>query len=207
MKVATARRGFTLIEVLVALGLVLMLSWGMFAVVSDLGSRRDRLMEMSVRQSEAGTLFELLEGDLMCSIAADPEGRGGVAGSSNSLAVSTRGIPISDGPGPARGDLVRSQYRFDAAAGAVMLSRDGGPPERVAMGIGRIELRYFDGESWQQEFDSAERDGLPVAVEVSIWFGAASEVLADSESSRLPPDRVRQIVIPDSRAAGEGAGE
>lgn len=199
------RRGFTLMEVLVALALVMLLSWSVFSVVTNVQTRRDRLVEFSARQSEAGSLFELLERDLMCALAADREGRAGVAGTSTGLRVVSRACEL----GPElravgeRGDLVISEYKFDVGTGEVTLSRGEGAGEVVASGVRRFELRFFDGGEWRPDFDSVERDGLPVMVEVSLWFGAADAQMTDTAES-LRPDRVRQITIPDG-GPGEAA--
>ncbi|MCC6676593.1 MAG: prepilin-type N-terminal cleavage/methylation domain-containing protein [Phycisphaerales bacterium] len=201
-----ARRGFTLLEVLVAIALVLLLSWAMFSVVTDLGGRRDRLVELSARQSQTGTLFELLEADLICSVASDREGGGGVVGTSTGLRIASRGVVLEHDGTAARGDLVRSDYRFDAGEGVITLSRDGAAAEVVAEGIRRMELRYFDGNGWRQEFDSSERDGLPVAVEVLLWYAnpGAGVATGSAAADTTRPDRVRQIAIPDSRGGLEG---
>jgi len=36
--------------------------------------------------------------------------------------------------------------------------------------IVRVRFRYFDGNTWQEEFDSLETDQLPHAVEIAIWL-------------------------------------
>lgn len=202
MRAGRLHRGFTLLEVLVALSLLMLLSWGMFSVVSDLGERRDRLARMAARQSEGAALFELLESDLWCSVASAGGEESGVVGSAGELRVAFRGVLVADGAGGPRSDLVRSRYRFDAAGGRVLLSRDDGPEEVLAAGIAKFELRYYDGRAWSSEYDSGARGGLPVSVEIAVWYGDGG---AGAALEGRQPDRIRQVLIPDGRGGEDGA--
>lgn len=200
-------RAFTLIEVLLALAIVLLLSWGIFALVSNLTDRRNRLLDLASHQEQTGAFFDLVERDLMCCVAAGRAGESGVHGTATELNLSARGVTLeATGFRMAKGDRYSAGYRFDGAGGRVLLARGGGPAdadEPVIENVRKAAFRYFDGRSWVAEFDSVGAGGLPAAIEISLWFGAPGADGIDP-STAGPPDRVRQIAIPDSRASGSG---
>ena len=53
-------------------------------------------------------------------------------------------------------------------------------PNAIGGEFFRVEFRYHDGTGWQDRFDSAA-GGLPVAVEVSIWFEPWPGALLEDE--------------------------
>jgi hypothetical protein len=74
-----------------------------------------------------------------------------------------------------------------------------GVPEVLAFGV-----RYFDGSLWSEEWDSASRRGLPVAIEVSLRLRSA-EVPIDPAASEAQLqsgadlDRVEELKHPTRR--------
>jgi type II secretory pathway pseudopilin PulG len=48
--------------------------------------------------------------------------------------------------------------------------------ELVAREVAQLEFRYFDGEGWQNDWDSEEQGGLPSAVEIAIVVDPARSV-------------------------------
>lgn len=205
-------RGFTLIEVMLALALVVLLAWGMFSVVTGLSARRDRLVQLAARQEQTGTFFDLVERDLLCSVAAGSSGEAGVAGTATDLRVSARGMSQDvSGRVAAGAGLYTASYRFDATTGQVLLSRGevggaGSGEEVVVEGVRRIGLRYYNGSEWMTEYDSVQAGGLPALIEVSVWFGAATSGSGAGAEAPVDglPDRVRQMAVPD---AGREAAE
>ncbi len=198
------RLGFTLIEVLVAIALMLALSAGLFSYVWNLISRRDRLVEVAAQQAAAGALFEELERDLATTFAVDASGSAGVKGDSASLAVRCRGVAGVGGRGEpiARlDDLLGGEVKFEEGSLSARRLGDGeGTFEVVTSGVQLLRLRYFDGRAWLESFDSAATGTLPVAVEAALWFGEVpegeNELEAETEVRRAP-DRLRVIVVPD----------
>src|SRR5262249_5989025 len=122
--------------------------------------------------------------------------------------ASTRSIPQRGGCRRGGGTRWRARPRRAGPAWG---------PTPVTSGGDRV--RYHDGGDWLSDFDSAggsggattggggggESEGLPVAVEVAIWFG---EPVAEGEKiERWPePDRLRVIAVPDGPVAGGGRG-
>jgi prepilin-type N-terminal cleavage/methylation domain-containing protein len=194
------RRGFTLLEVIIALALIVLLLAGVFSFQWTLADSRSRLLE-DVRESQAVEgMMERLENDLLSAIAGDAGLGAGVVGDAGSISVLSRGVWLA-GPEEARrwstdssgptgspigkatpGDLMGCRYRFvkdDAAATArLTVSRwlvEAGldAPAEEALVTDRAELvrlRYFDGGAWRDSFSSLEAGGLPAAVEVAVWM-------------------------------------
>jgi prepilin-type N-terminal cleavage/methylation domain-containing protein len=202
------RGGFTLVEVLLAIVLLLALAGGMLSYIWGLLASRDRLVATTDQQISAAALFEQLETDLSATFAVDGSGAPGVDGNSTSLVVRSRGVGSLAGTGTSDlGDLQGCEVKFEGnALTARRLGRDETSFETLASPVGRVQFRYFDGKEWQQSFRSSDAGTLPVAVEVSLWFdelssgnaqAAAGDNTALEEKPTRAPDRVRVMVVPD----------
>lgn len=211
------RRGFTLIEVLLAIALVSLLLASAAGMLVGLSRDRQDVERRVATISGAMGVLERLEADLMCTVV---EARGlgaGIAGTASSLDVVARAANIG-------GDTQRSRYSFDAGGGDLLLERSGddGATRRdvVARGVEAVVFRYHDGRTWVETFDSARAGRLPVAVQVSLWMkaplggspawelGPAAERGGGAEDGSRParaPDVCQVIAIPDARARGGGA--
>jgi prepilin-type N-terminal cleavage/methylation domain-containing protein len=226
-----ARRGFTLMEVLLALGLIGVLLGSVLGFLFQIGSQRDALAAAGARQQGATALLERMESDLLCVVASGVKGEAGVQGGSSQLTLLTRGtmLPGEPGKAAAMGDLQGTEYAFDPGAQAVRVRRwsaagdgaGGGDLETMCEGVGLMRLRYYDGERWSASFDSGAAGGLPVAVEVAVWFGrpgpGGEEAGAGSEGGAWK-DRERTgagkredgggaaLAGPERRSAGRKAG-
>jgi prepilin-type N-terminal cleavage/methylation domain-containing protein len=173
------RRAFTLIELLVAIALVLALLGALFAFFWDMLSTREQVLEATNRQRAASILIDHLERDLVHCVAGDARAGAGIAGDETSIRVLTRGVPAGrasgSAPADAFGDLDRSSYAFDAAAGTIFVDRhaaakSAGTAEALGGVVAKVRFRYHDGNAWRPSFDSLRSGALPAAVEVAIWF-------------------------------------
>jgi prepilin-type N-terminal cleavage/methylation domain-containing protein len=210
------RPGFSLLEVLLALALVVLLSGGIFGFLWNLVDRRDALIRATGDAQSAGALFELLEADIACAIAGDPVLGAGIVGDDRQLTVLSRRVWAPTSPperSAAAGDLQRSEYTFSLASGTVRLkrspvsssSRGIAVDDVVCERIAAFRLRYFDGRAWTSTFNTVEKRDLPLAVEVAVWFGTPGSVPAaageaDEVEPSVPlrsPDRLRIICIAD----------
>ena len=54
-----------------------------------------------------------------------------------------------------------------------LLSSPDNYTKLIANEVAQINFRYFDGEEWQTEWDSAENGGFPVAIEVTLMIDPA----------------------------------
>lgn len=203
------RRGFTLLEVLLSLALIAMLSAGVMGFLWDLLGRRDDLNRTLVDTQAGAALLERMESDILCGLAGD-QGAAGVKGSSTSLVLLTRGVALPVEGESAAGDLQGSEYVFEGRAlKARRWAGDAAPTgtlESVSPHVQAVRFSYFDGSAWKGSFDSAAADGLPVAIEIALWFGDAAPAESSDGSPRAgpprrEPDRLRVIVVPDGPVA------
>jgi prepilin-type N-terminal cleavage/methylation domain-containing protein len=195
----TGRRGFSLMEVLIVLSLLVLLSGSMFGFLWNLTRNRDRLISLGRDGQAGGVVIERIENDLFCGIAGSG-GVAGVEGDTSRLKILTRGVWMpgeAEGQGArALGDLQGTELVF--SGGVLRATRwvggdGGGEAEVVSDRIADCRIRYFDGREWVETFDSQAAGRLPAAVEVSLWFG-------EGAASR-PADRRRVVVVPDGPQA------
>ncbi len=179
-----SQRAFTLMETLVAIVLLLALSGAVMSFFWNSLERRDTLLALSGEVRAGTLLLERLEADFLTAVAADGKGGAGIAGDRASVRVVSRGVRPTLNGGSAAGALGDEQglaVRFDESSGRVSLRRwSGDDPgegsnEVVAEGVSALRLRYFDGRSWRDSFDSKSAGDLPVAVEVALWFRRAGD--------------------------------
>ncbi|MDX2132579.1 MAG: prepilin-type N-terminal cleavage/methylation domain-containing protein [Planctomycetota bacterium] len=177
------RRGFTIVEVLVSLGLILGLTAALYAFVDDVIARRERLLERCRSDGAANAVIDRIESDLVSTFVQDADGSAGLRGTRTSLRIVRRRVPAGAGDAARTG----SEVSFDDATGRVMgsfLAEAGQAPAEIGR-ISRLRLRYYDGREWLAEFDSAARGTLPVCVEIRAWLGPApTPVPADGSSDR-----------------------
>jgi general secretion pathway protein J len=210
------RRGFTLLELLLAVAMIATLGLALYASMM-IGFRARRSAHAQVAaMREASIVMEIAQQDLQSVLPP----RGTLAGpfignptssttgsaSEGSLDFYTLGrdavspadaekeAPFSEGPrhvqlllqsGEAgRGVLVRRVTRNLLATAATEAHE-----EVLARNVSAFTVRFFDGETWQTEWDSTLlADTLPVAVEMTIE-------LADRDGGpEAKPYRATQIV-------------
>jgi prepilin-type N-terminal cleavage/methylation domain-containing protein len=177
------RGGFTLLEVLIAIALVLALFGAMFAFLFDVLSSRRRALDYAAKHLAAVTLIDRAELDLMFCIVGDRVYGAGVEGDNTSLRILTRGVAAHlAGRGaedPAvLGDLQRAEYRFDEALGRIEARRlpvgerrvEDAPYAPLGGRVYKVRFRYHDSVAWRDSFDSLSEGRLPVAVEIAMWF-------------------------------------
>lgn len=196
----SVRRGFTLAEVVVAIGLMLALAGSIAAFAWNLALRRTALLEAAGEVDAGARVFEAIERAMLTAVA-DAGGRAGVRGTDDALEVSFRGVqPALEGDaGAALGDAQRLSLAHDAARAVLTLSFTSGAglAQRVEFRrVSRVRVRYLVGERWSAEFESGAVAGLPRAVEVALWFGVP---LPGAEAQRNGPGG-------DLGEAGTGAG-
>lgn len=221
------RRAYTLIEVLLALGLIAMLSGAAYTFFWQLLGARTRLVRDARTHAAVASLFQRLEDDLTGAIAGDPRLGAGIRGTATDLRILSRGRWLdqaaaegaggeggAEGSGVTRGgvaptDLIASEYAFSPEAGELRARRwpissaNSEPPalEPVAGDVRSLRLRYFDGREWRDEFDSASAKDLPAAIEVSVWLGPPlpSDDRQPASASRQTPPPTRGAQPDDRR--------
>ena len=209
------RRGFSLLEAMIAVVLVASLSGAVFTFLFNLGRQREGVHGATDALRGATAFIEGLEADAL-GVVAGSGTQAGIVGDETSLRLLTRGIaaPVAGGAGGGvGGDLQGVEYRFSEGQGTLTARRwdatgagsggaSGGGEQAatLAVGVSRVRLRYFDGSETadsgggiDEDSDGAGFDVLPPLsdeLEADAEGGDAGEILP-------APDRVRIIVIPD----------
>ncbi len=174
------RPGFTLLEVLLCLGLIVVLIGAMSVFLLDIVQRRASLARGARDIQSAGAFFERIEADMLAGLAGGPGMGAGVKGTATSLRLLTRGVDLSSDRVIDAGDLQGSEFVFNPGvciltaqrlSGLNSLAGSGGgaDPEVLSDRFERVRFRYYDGRAWRDEFDSLSEGTLPVAVEVNVW--------------------------------------
>lgn len=185
-----------MLELLVAIGLLALLSAAVGSFTFVLFDREDRTLALAERTHAAGLLFDRLERDLLTAVAETPDGPG-LVGDDRSLTLFCRAV-LAESADPIADDLQTTTIRFDQTTRSLTLNRTGrahsesendaaGTPDDFSLddpfgldeqdtdldelsgSIADIRFRYHDGRSWRSSFSSSA--GLPVAVELAVWFG------------------------------------
>ncbi|CAG0950860.1 hypothetical protein PHYC_00193 [Phycisphaerales bacterium] len=193
------KRGFTLIEVIVAIALILALSMSIFSFGWAMLHRREWFLMECAGDAAAEAMCDELEDDLATTSVIDGSGNAGIEGTGESIVVRARGVRRG---GASLAEDTGCEFRFDVASGALHGRRlDGASADSVVGKLGRVRLRYWDGREWQDSFNSARAGRLPAMVEVRFWrSGAGGE---DEETWGLA-DRTRVMVVPDSGEREQG---
>jgi len=110
-------------------------------------------------------------------------------------------------------DENRTNYKLLRRITTNLLSPRGVDPEEQVLcrNVTALDLRYFDGESWLDEWDStADANSLPLAVEIEITIaGSSTDRAGKSQERRLVqsfaiPCRTAATAEQDSSASGQG---
>jgi prepilin-type N-terminal cleavage/methylation domain-containing protein len=178
------RRAFTLLEVLLALAIFMALLTAMTQFTNTVASSRARVLDRADRQHVVDAIIDRIELMLMTG-AASSGGEAGLVGDNDSLEVQVAQDRPGEQPLVARRGV---SVAFNRPDGQIRFN-EGQP-----LGLGDLRLRYFDGDTWLDRFDSVESDGLPRAVVLEAWFDAVN-VNDAGDRTRLP-DRRRVFTSP-----------
>lgn len=204
-----ARRGFTLIEVLVgiAIGGALLAALGVFTL--NLTDTRARLAEMTARVDSAEVVFSALDRALATAVVEDASLGAGVSGNETALRV----VRSAVGLGGEREELFAEkgvvEVRLAPGAQRLEIVRDGRTAALPAP-VRAVRIRYLGERGWSDAFDSGEAGVFPAGIEVSIWFGeeeggfedgGGEEVGRESGTASATRDDARDGVVVGERAA------
>lgn len=213
--------GFTLLELLIAVSLLLLLTGAAYPFLWGLAARQERLAEASAQAAGAGVLFDRLEQDLLTAVAGSARVGAGVVGGAGGLSIVSRGVELEQAIARderALEDAAQTSVVFDAPTGEVRLARravgrgEPGPASDVVLrGVQRLRVRFHDGRAWRASFDSARAGGFPRAVEVAVWFGAGPDERVDEREDGGVTGRDDAPEAPGEDAGrafeGEGAAQ
>lgn len=174
-------RGFTIVEVLISIVLLIAITASTAFFISGLADRRKALVEAENRQIAIDQMFDSLSQAAVSTFVADRSGAG-LVGNSSGLRVRSRALQlVSTGGAQSGGDILDTEIRH---VGGILRLKLGDVEEPITIQVAKARVRYFDGRSWLAEFDSRGAGGLPAAIELDIWFNG----IADSSSSSQPAE-------------------
>jgi prepilin-type N-terminal cleavage/methylation domain-containing protein len=207
-------KGFTLLELLLALALFVVLIGMLWNIISLFSKTQTHGTRLAERSQLVRSLAQLLEDDLKAAIqdpihpsesstSDDDVRRFGLNGSSQTLRIDVIGInpfvAINPQPRyallgevstatPQAAELKTVFYDFQQFAGLTRREIDFETPDINAQGVEGSNLqalevvgcrfRYYNGSTWSDSWESLERGGLPVAIEVTL------RTLTHSEAER-----------------------
>jgi len=216
-------KAFTLLELLVAMSLMVVTAACLYtALYTGFRARRSALsaVEPTALAINAVELLKqdiygvLPPGDALAGAFVGTDSRGAKGVDADSLEFYTTHI-YADGDHPVGGlgkiellleedtDENRTNYKLLRRITTNLLSPRGVDPEEQVLcrNVTALDLRYFDGESWLDEWDStADANSLPLAVEIEITIADSSaDAAGKSQQRRL----VQSFAIPCKSAATE----
>lgn len=177
-------RGFTLVEVLVAISILAILLTSVYGIFSSVSLARERLDADSAEFHRARVLFDRLGRELRGTYY-QPRGRDLVfSGNSTDegaveLELTTTAVsPLSQtGSGIARVHYLLVEDQEDAAKGRVLMrseypvheqaDEDTAGMMRLVPGIEAMSLRFYAKGQWQTSWDGTTA-GLPEQVEIAL---------------------------------------
>ena len=206
------RRGFTLLELLVAPTLAVMLAAAMFAALRFVLRAKDGATAAVEPSRTADVAMEIIRADLESALPPTDQQAGQLAGPFVGTGGADGGGDPTDltffctAEAPAHpfgtGEIKKVEYLLSTPAGAtepVLLRRVSGnllPPqgvettpdeEVVCRGVTLFAASYYDGTQWQTTWDSLnvqeQQNLLPLAVQVTIELNRPSP---DGQPARGP---------------------
>ena len=177
----TARRGVTLIELLLVTAILIVLLGIVWSTTSLLLQAEQRRMLQTEQQRIVRTWTQTLTDDFLSAIqdseqlnkaAADETIRHfGISGTATQLRVD---VPDYSWRSEGSSELRTIFYDFNSENGLVRRERDYAALESVpgfiktAPEIVGGQFRYFDGRTWSNEWSSLDRKSAPAAIEVTF---------------------------------------
>ncbi len=190
----TRRQGFTLLEILVAAILVAILAGAIVALLDSAQRARTLVDSRSERRILAGALLDVVALDLTGALATGTTQDPGFLGNDDSagdLAIDSLSFLTLSGRPDRRSaqpsaDFRQVGYRLETdteaeapglvreeltlITGTSLFGEDLHVVDGLSEDVGELDFEYFDGSSWQTEWDSNVNEGLPAAVRVQIAF-------------------------------------
>ena len=190
------KRGFTIIELVVAIMITAIISGAVASSLSQLGKARDISRIRMTASRRASDALENIRRDVQSTVRSDdlfdtrlrlsPEVArtpNGEVDRDQMLLFATRLRPIRSIEYSGEGNEYETQYRIeeDRDGPALWRRRDavpdefedaGGIAEPIGDGVVALRFEAFDGESWVQVWDS-DVDGLPISIRATVTASGA----------------------------------
>jgi type II secretory pathway component PulJ len=190
-------RAFTLLELLLSMALLIVLMGMMWNILSLFTRSQTHGLKKAEQSQLVRSLSQLLEDDLRSAIQDpihpfqkqtswdDDIRRFGLSGSEhflrfdvleeNEFDLNNSGLKTLFYEFTAQTGLLRQELDFETAEG----QQPANPNPEASLSAPEVidcNFRYYNGNVWSDSWDSIQRQGLPVAVEVSLKIIPLSEV-------------------------------
>lgn len=176
--------GFTLIELMLAMSIAALLSLSLYASMA-VAFRANRSAEAAVRPARiASVAMELVSRDLESVMPPSDNLSGHLYGSPDSIEYHTLGEDVSprEQTSPMQEGFRRVELfvksdvdpptlvrRVQRNLLATVQTNDPNDEETLCRGVHAFTLRYFDGTTWQTDWDTTANDYvLPSAIEITL---------------------------------------
>ncbi len=195
MSLSAARRGFTLIEVMVALALLALVITLVQGAYSGAVRSKERIGRDTERVHVAAAVLARMVRELsMAFESAERRQATGLVVSTDldgisTLSFTTRVPPIG---GRATGGDAEVGYSLEEVDEGIELLRrettrldgdllEGGVPRTLIGGLTAFRVQCYDGEEWVDDWDSRDQLHLPLAVSVELaWTDGEGEQEVES---------------------------
>lgn len=195
-------KGFTLLEVMVALVVTSIILGAVYGIVSAISSAKQDLDRDAEGFHQARVLFGRMAREIRSAYfvkgATDTLFRGGLDESRHyflelTTTVTAPTLPLASGISEVRYALREDP---DIPAGLLLLVRqersllpggDAGKLEnRLTGGVHAFRIRFFDGNQWQEDWDTALSNKLPQMVELYLEIEIAGKVMPFTTTVAIP---------------------
>ncbi len=147
-------RGFTLLEIILAIVLLLAIASAAFAMIDYVARVRAGVRELQAATRQRDVLLTTLERALIGAVANDAANSVTFTGSQSELTIPTRTWGGGD----------KLILRFEESSGELLAAWDGQTPTPILTGYVWCELSYFDRGP---EFEPSITSGLPRAIKIA----------------------------------------
>lgn len=231
---SAARRGFTVIELVVAIAVGSIVILTIASVLSRVSQTRDIARTRLDAVSRANAALDAMRADLISVIRDEDlyntrvlllDGTGfsqyGPVDRDEVLVYNERLRPMKRDDYQGEGEEYETQYRLQPGDGALWMRRDAFPDDNgegggmalpVVDGVVGVSIEAYDGESWYPDWDS-DVMGLPWALRISVTAvgGETEEERGDAPTvtlrTQIPIDRIVPPPQPEEEAAEEAAAD
>ena len=206
LRSATKSSAFTLLEMLLALALMSILAGSLYASLHIAFRSRDSALAAIEPLDKAAVALEMLREDIEAALppngilAAEFVGQDGQDDAGRD--ADTLALYSSAGrcpPGQTASDVRRVEFSVESSPDeqegtlvrrvtSILLAPEVYEPEAEVLcrGVRAVQLRYFDGSAWQDNWDSVSLGNvLPLAVEATLEVQRPRAGAAGTEGYRL----------------------